>query len=68
MTDAVIAAVHAVDAAAFPTEEEAHGGRGSRLGIRPGFEVLDEAMTALVQDGSTALPKGMIHYPGTLGV
>ncbi|MFD7444946.1 GNAT family N-acetyltransferase [Streptomyces sp. NPDC059909] len=40
----------------------------SRLGIAPGFEVPDEAMMALVLDGSTAVPQGTITYPGAFGV
>lgn len=43
-------------------------GRASRLGIRPGFEVPDEAMMALVLDGSDATPQGMITYPEAFGV
>ncbi|MFJ4840872.1 GNAT family N-acetyltransferase [Streptomyces sp. NPDC088746] len=40
----------------------------SRFGIRPGFEVPDEAMMALVLDDSVPVPKGMIHYPAAFGV
>ncbi|MFE9728051.1 GNAT family N-acetyltransferase [Streptomyces sp. NPDC005794] len=40
----------------------------SRFGIRPGFEVPDEAMMALVLDDSVAVPKGVIHYPAAFGV
>ncbi|WP_137992231.1 bifunctional class I SAM-dependent methyltransferase/N-acetyltransferase [Streptomyces vilmorinianum] len=42
--------------------------RASRHGIRPGFEVPDEAMMALVLDGSGPVPRGMIHYPAAFGV
>ncbi|MFG3306768.1 GNAT family N-acetyltransferase [Streptomyces wuyuanensis] len=38
-------------------------GPASRLGVRPGFDVPDEAMMALVLDGSDAAPQGMITYP-----
>ncbi|WP_447041619.1 GNAT family N-acetyltransferase [Streptomyces sp. DSM 118878] len=43
----------------------------SGYGIRPGFEVPDEAMMALVLDGSgdsAPLPRGMIEYPAAFGV
>ncbi|MFH8607124.1 GNAT family N-acetyltransferase [Streptomyces sp. NPDC018029] len=43
----------------------------SGYGIRPGFEVPDEAMMALVLDGaddSARLPRGMIQYPAAFGV
>ncbi|MBM7442489.1 bifunctional class I SAM-dependent methyltransferase/N-acetyltransferase [Streptomyces sp. HB132] len=40
----------------------------SRFGIRPGFEVPDEAMTALVLDDSVPVPQGTIHYPAAFGV
>ncbi|MFI7367057.1 hypothetical protein ACIBO4_33400 [Streptomyces sp. NPDC050149] len=97
-----IAAVHAVNAAAFPTEAEADlvdalredpsawlpglsyvaeapDGHpeyypkfgfvpASRYGIRPGFEVPDEAMMALVLDGSAAVAQGTIEYPAAFGV
>ncbi|MFD9971948.1 GNAT family N-acetyltransferase [Streptomyces sp. NPDC059011] len=43
-------------------------GRASRLGVRPGFEVPDEAMMALVLDGSDATPQGMITYSEAFGV
>ncbi|MEV4918761.1 bifunctional class I SAM-dependent methyltransferase/N-acetyltransferase [Streptomyces tirandamycinicus] len=43
-------------------------GPASRLGIRPGFEVPDEAMMALVLDGSADPPQGMITYPEAFGV
>lgn len=76
------AAVHAVNAAAFETRAESpvlvlghpecYPGFGfvpaSRYGIRPGFEVPDEAMTALVLDDSGPVPRGTIHYPAAFGV
>ncbi|MFF8442068.1 GNAT family N-acetyltransferase [Streptomyces californicus] len=40
----------------------------SRHGIRPGFEVPDEAMTALVLDDSVPVPSGLIRYPAAFGV
>ncbi|MEU9203851.1 N-acetyltransferase [Streptomyces sp. NPDC048332] len=40
----------------------------SRYGIRPGFEVPDEAMMALVLDGSAAVAQGTIEYPAAFGV
>ncbi|MGA5045904.1 GNAT family N-acetyltransferase [Streptomyces arboris] len=40
----------------------------SRHGIRPGFEVPDEAMMALVLDDSVPVPVGMIRYPAAFGV
>lgn len=43
----------------------------SGYGIRPGFEVPDEAMMALVLNGSDdsgALPRGTIQYPAAFGV
>ncbi|MEU8953089.1 bifunctional class I SAM-dependent methyltransferase/N-acetyltransferase [Streptomyces sp. NPDC048518] len=43
----------------------------SGYGIRPGFEVPDEAMMALVLDGSddsAGLPRGTIQYPAAFGV
>ncbi|MFD4720572.1 GNAT family N-acetyltransferase [Streptomyces sp. NPDC058423] len=43
-------------------------GAASRLGIRPGFEVPDEAMMAMVLDGSPEAPQGMIMYPEAFGV
>ncbi|MEU6878375.1 bifunctional class I SAM-dependent methyltransferase/N-acetyltransferase [Streptomyces sp. NPDC046712] len=42
--------------------------RASEYGIKPGFEVPDEAMMALVLDGSGPAPRGMIHYPAAFGV
>ncbi|WP_405749617.1 bifunctional class I SAM-dependent methyltransferase/N-acetyltransferase [Streptomyces sp. NBC_00012] len=40
----------------------------SRYGIRPGFDVPDEAMMALVLDGSVPVPQGTIGYPAAFGV
>ncbi|MYQ39502.1 Predicted N-acetyltransferase YhbS [Streptomyces sp. LamerLS-316] len=40
----------------------------SRFGIRPGFEVPDEAMMALVLDGSGPVPNGTIRYPAAFRV
>lgn len=40
----------------------------SRYGIRPGFEVPDEAMMALVLDDSAPVPQGTIEYPAAFGV
>ncbi|WP_336208028.1 GNAT family N-acetyltransferase [Nonomuraea sp. LPB2021202275-12-8] len=40
----------------------------SRLGIRAPFEVPDEAMMALVLDGSRPVPSGTIAYPAPFGV
>ncbi|WP_258177482.1 GNAT family N-acetyltransferase [Streptomyces solincola] len=40
----------------------------SRYGIRPGFEVPDEAMRALDLAGGGGLPSGVIHYPAAFGV
>ncbi|MFF2851114.1 bifunctional class I SAM-dependent methyltransferase/N-acetyltransferase [Streptomyces sp. NPDC058001] len=40
----------------------------SRYGIKPGFEVPDEAMMALVFDGSAGVPQGTIRYPAAFGV
>ncbi len=40
----------------------------SRYGIRPSFEVPEEAMMALVLDGSRGVPRGTIRYPGAFGV
>ncbi|MFD9030048.1 GNAT family N-acetyltransferase [Streptomyces sp. NPDC059567] len=42
--------------------------RASEYGIKPGFEVPDEAMMALVLDGSGPVTRGMIHYPTAFGV
>ncbi|MFC4469964.1 GNAT family N-acetyltransferase [Streptomyces xiangluensis] len=40
----------------------------SGYGIRPGFEVPDEAMMALVLDDSSPVPTGTINYPAAFGV
>ncbi|WP_328907026.1 bifunctional class I SAM-dependent methyltransferase/N-acetyltransferase [Streptomyces sp. NBC_00234] len=40
----------------------------SRFAIRPGFEVPDEAMMALVLDDSAPVATGMIQYPAAFGV
>ncbi|MEV7611787.1 bifunctional class I SAM-dependent methyltransferase/N-acetyltransferase [Streptomyces sp. NPDC089799] len=40
----------------------------SRYGIRAPFEVPDEALMALVLDGSAAVPAGTIAYPAPFGV
>ncbi|MGW2087258.1 bifunctional class I SAM-dependent methyltransferase/N-acetyltransferase [Streptomyces sp. NPDC001880] len=40
----------------------------SRYGIRPGFDVPDEAMMALVLDESVPVSQGTIHYPAAFGV
>lgn len=40
----------------------------SRYGIRPGFDVPDEAMMALVLDDSAPVPQGTIEYPAAFGV
>ncbi|GGU15642.1 bifunctional class I SAM-dependent methyltransferase/N-acetyltransferase [Streptomyces lateritius] len=42
--------------------------RASEYGIAPGCEVPDEAVMALVLDGSGEVPRGMIHYPAAFGV
>ncbi|MEU9998553.1 bifunctional class I SAM-dependent methyltransferase/N-acetyltransferase [Streptomyces sp. NPDC050848] len=42
--------------------------RASEYGIRPSFDVPDEAMRALVLDGSAPVPSGTIHYPAAFGV
>ncbi|MEU0404729.1 bifunctional class I SAM-dependent methyltransferase/N-acetyltransferase [Streptomyces sp. NPDC006197] len=42
--------------------------RASEYGIKPGFEVPDEAMMALVLDGSEPVPSGTIAYPAAFGV
>ncbi len=46
----------------------ASGRRPRPDGIRPGFEVPDEALMALAFDGSTAVSRGMINYPVAFGV
>jgi putative acetyltransferase len=43
-------------------------GPASRFGIRPGFEVPDEAMMALVLDASVPVPSGTIRYAAAFGV
>ncbi|MCX4680020.1 bifunctional class I SAM-dependent methyltransferase/N-acetyltransferase [Streptomyces sp. NBC_01433] len=40
----------------------------SRYGIKPTFEVPDEAMMALVLDDSAPVPTGSIRYPAPFGV
>ncbi|MEJ8638660.1 bifunctional class I SAM-dependent methyltransferase/N-acetyltransferase [Streptomyces sp. MS2.AVA.5] len=40
----------------------------SQYGIRPSFEVPDEAMMALALDGSSGVPRGTIRYPKAFGV
>lgn len=40
----------------------------SGYGIRPSFEVPDEAMMALVFDDSQPVPQGVIRYPAAFGV
>ncbi|CAM5303022.1 GNAT family N-acetyltransferase [Streptomyces tanashiensis] len=42
--------------------------RASEYGIKPGFEVPDEAMMALVLDGSAPVPPGTLVYPAPFGV
>lgn len=42
--------------------------RASTYGIRPSFEVPDEAMMALVFDESLPVPSGTISYPPPFGV
>ncbi|MFB8078897.1 MULTISPECIES: GNAT family N-acetyltransferase [unclassified Streptomyces] len=42
--------------------------RASEYGIKPGFEVPDESMMALVLDGSVPVPPGTIAYPAAFGV
>ncbi|MFE0738041.1 GNAT family N-acetyltransferase [Streptomyces sp. NPDC058855] len=42
--------------------------RASAYGIRPGFEVPDEAMMALVLDASAPVPGGALVYPAAFGV
>ncbi|WP_225801632.1 bifunctional class I SAM-dependent methyltransferase/N-acetyltransferase [Streptomyces sp. NK15101] len=42
--------------------------RASEYGIKPGFEVPDEAMMALVLDGSVPVPPGTLVYPAPFGV
>ncbi|MFI8194271.1 GNAT family N-acetyltransferase [Streptomyces sp. NPDC085946] len=40
----------------------------SRFGVRPPFEVPDEAMMALVLDDTRPVPSGTIRYPAAFGV
>jgi putative acetyltransferase len=42
--------------------------RASQYGIRPGFDAPDEAMMALVLDGSPSAAPGTIRYPAAFGV
>ncbi|GAA3396620.1 GNAT family N-acetyltransferase [Cryptosporangium minutisporangium] len=42
--------------------------RASAYGIRPSFEVPDEAMMALVFDDTLPVPSGVITYPAPFGV
>ncbi|MDX3835373.1 GNAT family N-acetyltransferase [Streptomyces europaeiscabiei] len=42
--------------------------RASEYGIRPGFDVPDAAMMALVLDGSASVAPGTIRYPAAFGV
>ncbi|MDX3638909.1 N-acetyltransferase [Streptomyces sp. MB09-02B] len=42
--------------------------RASEYAIRPAFEVPDEAMMALVLDGSATVASGTIRYPAAFGV
>jgi predicted N-acetyltransferase YhbS len=42
--------------------------RASRYGIRPAFEVPDDAMMALVFDDTQPVPAGTITYPPPFGV
>jgi putative acetyltransferase len=42
--------------------------RASSHGIRPSFEVPDEAMMALVFDNTRTIPSGTIVYPAPFGV
>ncbi|MFI1714878.1 GNAT family N-acetyltransferase [Streptomyces litmocidini] len=42
--------------------------RASEYGIKPGFEVPDEAMMALVLDASAPVPRGTLVYPAPFGV
>ncbi|MGW0844721.1 GNAT family N-acetyltransferase [Streptomyces sp. NPDC002787] len=42
--------------------------RASEYGIRPGFDVPDAAMMALVLDGSSSVASGTIRYPAAFGV
>ena len=40
----------------------------SAFGIRPGFDVPDEAMMALALRTDVAVPQGTIRYPAPFGV
>jgi putative acetyltransferase len=40
----------------------------STFGIRPSFEVPDEAMMALALDPDTEVPKGVVEYPAPFGL
>ncbi|MBP2585916.1 putative N-acetyltransferase YhbS/SAM-dependent methyltransferase [Streptomyces sp. PvR006] len=42
--------------------------RASEYGIKPGFEVPDESMMALVLDDSVPVPPGTLAYPAAFGV
>ncbi|MEU3477961.1 bifunctional class I SAM-dependent methyltransferase/N-acetyltransferase [Streptomyces sp. NPDC033754] len=42
--------------------------RASEYAIKPGFEVPDEVMMALVLDGSAPVPSGTLVYPAAFGV
>ncbi|WP_328941614.1 bifunctional class I SAM-dependent methyltransferase/N-acetyltransferase [Streptomyces sp. NBC_00250] len=42
--------------------------RASEYGIKPGFEAPDEAMMALVLDGTVPVPPGTLVYPAAFGV
>jgi predicted N-acetyltransferase YhbS len=42
--------------------------RASEYGIRPGFDVPDAAMMALVLDGSVPVAPGTLRYPAAFGV
>jgi putative acetyltransferase len=42
--------------------------RASEYGIRPGFDVPDEAMMALILDGARPVASGTIRYPAAFGV
>ncbi|MFF3323849.1 GNAT family N-acetyltransferase [Streptomyces sp. NPDC002889] len=42
--------------------------RASRFGIKVTFEVPDDALMALMLDGSGAVPQGTIRYPAAFGV
>lgn len=42
--------------------------RASEYGIRPGFDVPDAAMMALVLDGTLSVTPGIIRYPAAFGV